>query len=1047
MPNFPSTYYNRFDPAKEYEEHLFLAGRGLQSAELNEIQRNAANRLRNVADVLFKDGAIVRDASLLVDEVTGVAQCQSGAVYIAGAVRGLAPATFTIPVSGVVVIGVRIIESIVTSASDLDLRDPAATTRNYDETGAERLKFHSQWGWSGDGLTDNFYPVYEVINGVVSAKEPPPNMDAVTQAMARYDRDSSGGSYIVSGMAVSKLADVGGSQVYSIAEGRARVFGYGVEFSTSRRVVYAAAPDIRAITNEPHLSVTAAAQRINFDNTPGAAISGVSITAEKWVDLVHGVTGSKDQLPDTSVLSIVSVVQGGTTYVATTDYLLTAGKVDWAPGGGEPASGSTYRVTYRYITPATATSVDATGFTVTGAVAGTVVLVTYNHQLPRIDRLCLDVNGYPTWVTGVASAGNRQPPLVPNDLLAIASVDQTWTSTRSVTSDAVRMVPMPVLARIDDRFDFVIGLIAQQRLESNIHMREGGAKKGIFVDPFLDDSQRDAGFAQTAAVVSGQLMLPISVSVSQMGTDITAPASLLYSATSSLAQILKTGSMKINPYMAFAVPAASVTLTPSVDRWTVVDSSWQSPVTSRVFFGAGSSWSDVSSATNSVKLSSVESNIGSLRPMSVSYSVSGFGNLENLATLTFDGVAYPVTGLSANAAGVLTGAFSIPEGVPAGDKLVRFVGAGGTTGVAVFSGQGVLDKQVWQRQTTITAQRFTQAVDPLAQTFTLDASLQVAGVDLWFSAAPTSRSIVHIRETTAGFPNQTVVIEATVEPAGVVIGGASTRINFPFPAFLQAGVEYAIVVMCNDAVGALSIAELGKFDPTVQQWVTSQPYSVGTLLSSSNASTWTAHQDRDMAFRLLAATFSQSTRTIALGNVAVTAATDFLLLASSDQPTSATSTEYTLTLPDATVLTVEAGQPVHLSAPVTGSVGISATLHGNAAFSPVLRPGTQLVAGVLGATGTYFSRAVTGGASVTVKVVYEASLASGSSVAAAYKGPDVGDVWVALPAATTKAMDDGWVEYTHTVSGVNESSIRASLTLAGTAAARPIVRDLRVIVL
>ena len=51
-------------------------------------------------------------------------------------------------------------------------------------------------------------------------------------------------------------------------------------------------------------------------------------------------------------------------------------------------------------------------------------------------------------------------------------------------------------------------------------------------------------------------------------------------------------------------------------------------------------------------------------------------------------------------------------------------------------------------------------------------------------------------------------------------------------------------------------------------------YRIGVLLSSSNASTWTAHQDRDLKFRLLACRFTENTRTVPLGNITVTDSTD-----------------------------------------------------------------------------------------------------------------------------------------------------------------------------
>lgn len=1058
MAQMPAQYYSRFDPAKNYDEHLFIAGRGLQSAELNEIQKQAAFRLRGVADAIFKDGDVIRDASIVVDVDTGVVKCQPGAIYIRGAVRGLAPATFTIPTIGVIAVGVRLVEEVITQLGDPALRDPATGTRNYNEPGAERLRVTPVWAWDSDGGTAEFFPVYEVENGILRPKERPPNLDSVTQALARYDRDSAGGSYIVSGLMLKQLDDVGANQVYSLSEGRARVFGYGVEFTTSHRLVHAAVPDLKVIVNEPHLSTTIGAQRVNFDRTPGTAITSVSITAEKTVTLTHGVsTGAQDPLPDTSVLQIIEVKQGAVTFTPTTDYLLTAGKVDWSPAGAEPAPGSTYTVKYQYITLATPTAVDDNGFTVSGAVVGSLVLVSYSQKLPRYDRLGLSADGELIWFTGVASDSWPQLPTVPQDILPIASVYQTWTADRRVINDGVRVVAMPQLAAIEGRMDHLAQLIAQNRLESNIHTREAGTKKGLFTDPFLDESQRDAGTPQTAAIVDGELVLPISATISYVNADVPAPAAIAYTNAITLEQTLRTGGMKINPYMAFEPVPARVTLVPNVDRWTVVQTTWASPTTSRfVTFMYGAPRVPVTSSTRNVLLSTVRSNIETLRQITVTYTLDGFVPGESLSALTFDGISLPTGGVTANGSGVVTGSFTIPAGVPSGNKAVRFQGAGGSQGSAIFSGQGTLERQTWQQQTTITEIRWRsppppppptpQPRDPLAQTFTLPASTQLSGVDLWFTAASTTTTRVQIRGTATGFPTQEVLAEKAIQPNQIAAPGTHTRILFDSPVHLIAGIEYALVVLCDDATGELAVAEMGKYDVNAQRWITSQPYTIGVLLSSSNASTWTPHQDRDLAFRLLSASYTATSRNVSLGNVAVTAATDLLLMSYAERPASGTTVDYLLTLPDSSVLTVSDGEPIQLPAPITGDVGVTARLGGSAQFSPVLFPGTQIVAGQVANTADYVTRAIPAGTNVTLKVIFEAVVPSGATIQVFRKGPDVGDTWVEVNVLSNSPADDGFTEFIYQQTGITEQTLQIKLVLNGTAAARPRVRDLRVII-
>ena len=89
-------YYNRFDPKSGYDRTLFLAGRGLQSAELNEAQDYAAWRLKEFGDALFSEGSVVEGCMCVVDQKTGITTIESGAIYVRGAVRRVDAAALTI---------------------------------------------------------------------------------------------------------------------------------------------------------------------------------------------------------------------------------------------------------------------------------------------------------------------------------------------------------------------------------------------------------------------------------------------------------------------------------------------------------------------------------------------------------------------------------------------------------------------------------------------------------------------------------------------------------------------------------------------------------------------------------------------------------------------------------------------------------------------------------------------------------------------------------------------------------------------------------------
>ena len=667
MPSFSLPgYYNRFDEADNYEEHLFRAGYLLQSAELNEIQSNLATRLRRIADGIYRDGDIVRDARIAVDQGTGDTTCESGAIYLAGAVRGVPDGTMTIPVTGSVIVGIYLQQSVVNESGDPDLRDPATGIRGYQEPGAARLKIEPVWGYLGDGQSGDFYQVYEVLDGIPKSKEAPPALDSVLQSIARYDRDSTGGVYVIGGFEVSDLGDSGANQVYNVAKGRARVWGQAVEFLASRRVVYSPAADLQLISNEPKTSSTSGAQRVNVNWSPISTLLSVSITAQKSVSIVHGAfTGASDPLPDTSIVSIVSVTQGATTYTDTTDYVLSSDSVSWAPIGAEPAPGSTYSVTYRYIKEAIAdvTAADEEGFTISGAVSGTTIYVDYYFKLPRIDRMCLTPDGEIEIIRGIPHRSTPKAPTVPSNYLALATISQTWKSaTKKMWNDGIRMVSMGELNKINDRLGMVFDLIAEQRLLTDASLRESILKKGAFVDPFTSDTMRDLGLTQTLAIVDGVLTLAIAGTPHAVSNDVAGWTTGAHTNEVVLQQVARTGSMKVNPYSTATTLPCMATLEPSMDRWTqTVTRTTTTTVTTHLahsiqtrrwlifplfflgLFGLVRRQSSTVVANTTVDVNVQQPQMPDaqyMRQLEVHFTVQGFGPSE-VVSATFDGI--PVT--------------------------------------------------------------------------------------------------------------------------------------------------------------------------------------------------------------------------------------------------------------------------------------------------------------------------------------------------------------------------------------------------------------------
>lgn len=634
-----NNYYNRFNTSQNYEKLLFLAGRGLQSPELNELQESHLDRLKALGDAIFKDGDVVRGGACVIQD--GEVTIEEGAIYLKGAVRTVPAAHLTISEDQRIKLGVFLKESTVTELEDPTLRDPAVGTRNYQEPGAYRLKTELTWGAQADGTAPNpqkgdFYPVYVVENGVLVIQSAAPEVDSVTVALARYDRESNG-SYVVKGFDVKYQGIANDKQVFVLNEGKAHVDGYEIELPHSVRLTYDLNPDLATVESEPHTfhPDEKGQMRITLNNPTCSSIQAVDITQQKTASLTHGAySGCSDAIPDQAILEIVAIRQGETIFPKGTAFQLKGTHIEWVQGQ-DPAPGSSFEVTYRARVKAAPQDVDESGFTVANAVPDTLVLVDYTWKMPRYDLIAIDSGGKIQRIQGQAHAWNPSHPKAPAGQLSLALVHQTWKegAPPQVTSTAIQAVPMTDLQSMKAAIADLYDAVAEEKLKNDANARDPAAKKGIFVDPFFDDDMRDQGVVQTAAIVDQCLQLPIQAKVIDTGQAVL-PWTLPYELTPVISQTLKTGSMKINPYQAFDPMPAKAQMILDTDRWTETVTKWASGETQRF----STSSSSVFTTTTSTVLSTATEEAATLRPLTQKFRVDGFKAGEEVA-ITFDGIA------------------------------------------------------------------------------------------------------------------------------------------------------------------------------------------------------------------------------------------------------------------------------------------------------------------------------------------------------------------------------------------------------------------------
>ena len=391
--------------------------------------------------------------------------------------------------------------------------------------------------------------------------------------------------------------------------------------------------------------------------------------------------------------------------------------------------------------------------------------------------------------------------------------------------------------------------------------------------------------------------------------------------------------------------------------------------------------------------------------------------------------------INADHSGIARGKFTIPANIPAGVKSVEIIGERGSRGLAQFTGRGEITLEELRRVITVTR------YDPLAQTITLlTEGRHIAAVGLWFEDIGDKPVTVQIRETATGLPTGAVLAETRITAAQIKGGGEETVVDFSTPLYIEALQEFAVVILTDDNKHSLAIAEVGQYDRRAQRYVTEQGYSVGVLLSSSNASTWTPHNNADLAFRLYAAEFTATEHTTELKTQTAHNASDLYLMADVERPGVETDVSFTFTA-DERRYPLQDKQTGRLDVRTDGDMTAKVTLRGSKTRSPVLYPGALLALGDLQETATYISRAVVAGSGQAI-VTLESNTPSGSALTVEI---EIDGTWKPCTPENGEPLGDGWVrnEYKQAISGGD--TVRCRITLSGNITARPRARALRMV--
>lgn len=1014
----PAEVHDAFDAAKQYARirRRDAADSYLTGQDENEADSIRLRQITNIGSAVLNDGKIVSGAAITLNSTTGACTVAAGKVAAFGLVREPVGASLTVPTTGQLSAGLWIETRIVDETGDAALifNPPGTSFPASGSPMSPREQQLARWGLSTETHTDTatvtyrYVAVHRIKDGVVIVDQP--TRGAWADDLERYDRDAHG-SYSVTGMQVVALGKTGSDQIFAVSPGTINAYGRKIDRPYDLRPAQTEAPPIRAVQGERATYVDASGSCIiTAKNGPIASVQRVEVLKERTVALTKGLVNTMDALPDTAVSAIVSVVQGGTTYVATTDYVLSSDKVSWAPGGAEPAPGSTYNVTYRYYAVVTASAVGVDTITVAGAVNGSQVTLDYSYKVRRIDALSIEPTGDLVYIPGPVNHLNPVAPAVTGSGLVLAYIDNDWRGTPKVDNVAAPAVSFAEVKAMRESLTDLRAQVSRLSLQVALGSDQVSTRDRQFVDAMSDDNQRDLGIAQTAATAGGMLRLPIAVSVQHL--PLTGPICPSFAHSRARTREAADGAISLLQSAA-DVPVYMSVAEAEDPRYNVAEVvSYETLLLARSVTGPDGKQPAPNYRTQTTKS----------HGQTLTVTVRGLTPGATLTTFKVSEVAVAPGGApTADGNGVSTFTFAVPAGGQIGARYLY----------AEYS-DGSRAQHIWQYGDAPNKGAVIMGIPAMVGSV---SRIQIQ-IDEISGTQPIHWWLAHGGQAEAPYYAElgTKFVASGVIPVTGLSAGDWVTIPVPplLGRYAQMGGPYAAL---------LSFGSRG-------------PHKLRTCAADDTR--LKGQEQRTLAHRIDTAVMTTGYQTVELGTVAVAGITDFALRAywgvvdPNDRGLPAVWQP---------ALKIEYGAETVYVGPDYGSIPFAAPYTGNIKISAVLQvgnriagdprepnynyvtPRVQILTGVIGAAGTYVSQAMQPVTNLTVSAFLTALKDPDATLTVDVQ--DSGGAWVSMPQVSTTPLGNGWYDLRFTKAAITSTAPRLRVTIGGDVAKRIYVDNLR----